>query len=127
MPWTDVMRWVGFLIILAGAGLTFHLMARRLRQLRARPPGTPVRRLETGAEMASQAVLFGGATLMNFAGFAQHVDAGTLPSHLWLTVYGNAAMLVLLGLHLGRLFMRWQLQHLDGMIDATSAAVMARA
>ncbi|HSV02012.1 MAG TPA: hypothetical protein VLI41_02305 [Phenylobacterium sp.] len=123
----EVTRWVGFLIILAGAGLTFHLMARRLRAMRNRAPGTPLRRLESSAEIASQAVLFGGGTLMNFASFAENVSAGTLPNHLWLTLYGNAAMLVLLGLHLGRLFMRWQLKHLGGVLDTASGAFMARA
>ena len=127
MPWMEVTNWIGFLIILGGAGMTFHLMARRLRQRRASPPGSPVQRLESSAEIASQVVLFGGMTLMIISQFAEHVSARSLPSHLWLTFSGNAAMLVLFGLPLGRLFMRWQLQHLGGMVDAASGEFMARA
>lgn len=115
MSWSEVTGWVGFLIILAGAGLIVHQVARRMRQMRARPPGTAARRLESGAEIASQAVLFGGAAVMNLASFAEHLSTRTLPTHLWLTLSGNAAILLLLGVHLGRLLMRWQLQQLGAM------------
>ena len=127
MDWTDVTSWTGFLVVLVGIAMTIFLIVRRLRWMRNRPPGTSARRLEGSLEIAAQAVLFGGMALMNFGSFAGHVTAGALPRHLWLTLAGGAAMLVLFGVHLGRLLMRWQLRQLGDTLDTRSGEFATRA
>jgi hypothetical protein len=125
MSWTELTIWAGFLTIPVSVALILVLVARRLRWLRTRPPG--VRHIEGIAEIAAQAIPVGGLVLLNFGGFAERVEARALPSNLWLWLGGIAGMLLLFGVHLGRLLMRWQLQQLGDTLDTKSGEFATRA
>ena len=109
MHWAEVTILAGLLIALAGAALTVRQVARRMREtVRARVTG----QVEGIADIASQAVLFGGVALVLFGNAAQHIGNDTPPTVPWLSLTSSTAIVLIFGFHLGRLVMRWQVRRL---------------
>jgi hypothetical protein len=109
MHGADVAILAGLLAALAGAALTVRQAGRRLREpARERA----ARKVEEIADIASQAVLFGGIALVMFGNAAQHMSGNTPPAVPWLSLTSSTAIVLIFGFHLGRLVMRWQVRNL---------------
>jgi uncharacterized membrane protein len=99
------------LIALACAVLTVHQVGRRVREtIRDRS----VRQVEDIADVASQAVFFGGIALVLLGNVAQHICDNTPPATPWLSLAACTSIVLAFGFHLGRLVMRWQMRHMLG-------------
>ena len=119
MRWTELTLLIGLLICIAAPIL---LVRRRLSWVREHP-GQFSKRLESLDEIAIQALPFGGILLMQFANLVDHVREETLPQNIWLSIGSGALMLLVFGMQLGRLLMRWQLRRLGDLLDTKSGVV----
>ena len=119
MSWTDGAITVGLCITLAAAAVMFRLVFIRWRRLQE--PRLPRNRLEDIGEIGCQVALWGGIAIMQFANLMEHTRDKTAS---WLSVAGAASVLLILGVHLGRMHMRWQLRALHGTIDGASGEIL---
>jgi hypothetical protein len=78
-------------------------------------------------EIATQAATFGGMVLVQVGDIAKRMNEGAFPHDAGLILAGSAAGLLVFGVHLGRLLMRWQLCRLQATIDGESGLITARA
>jgi hypothetical protein len=122
MLWTDLVIIAGLGIVVTGVALMIYQQLRRGRPwyVSARVTGGVRRsdRLDSMGEIAVQASVFGGIALIQLA----NVSEWTLPHGLGLSLAACAAMLLVLGVHVGRLLMRWQLGRLHTTTDGESGA-----
>jgi hypothetical protein len=102
-----MLLFVGIFMCLAGAVLIVRLSMRQGRQ---RAQKGTARYLEGTGDLAVQLLVFGGLAAMLFGNIGEHMRERTLPEHPWLSLLGGAAILLLLGIQLGRLHMRWRVQ-----------------
>jgi hypothetical protein len=124
MGWTDLALLGGLCLCLAGVVLTLRQLGRWWT--REQPRGMSRRRLEGVADLAGPTALFGGIAMMQFGNVAEHVSERTLPADLWFSLLSGAAVLLVFGVHLGRLMMRWQLRRLGAVVDTESGEVTSR-
>ena len=122
MQWPDILLLIGMFVCLAGAFLAVPLIRRQLGWIREHPRRSS-KRLESMSEIAIPAVPLAGILLLQFANLADHVREETLPQNIWLTIGSGSGLLLIFGMQLGRLLMRWQLQHLGGLLDTKSGVV----
>ena len=121
MRWPDMMLTAGLITGLVGIVLTARqVKGRRYSWSRKSSLPRSAWYVESVGDLASQAVLVGALVLMQFGTIARHIEERTLPSNPWLSLAGSTAILVLFGVMLGRLLMRWQLRGLVAAIDAGS-------
>jgi protein-S-isoprenylcysteine O-methyltransferase Ste14 len=117
LRWTDVTLIAGIFMCLAGLVLTVRQASRRREQARRRSASY----VERIGDLASQAVVFGGVALVQFGNVAKHVSERTLPANLWLSLASSTSVLLVFGVLLGRLHMRWQLRRLLAVLDTESS------
>ncbi|HEY1630760.1 MAG TPA: hypothetical protein VGF56_05560 [Rhizomicrobium sp.] len=97
----------GLPVTVAGAVLTVRQVARRMREtIRERS----ARQVEEIADVASQAILFGGVATVLFGNIAQHIGDRRPPSVPWLSLISMTSIVLVFGVQLGRLLMRWQMR-----------------
>jgi hypothetical protein len=116
----------GFLICLAGAVLTIRQVGRRLWWAREQPRQRSAKYVEGIADVTSQAVLWGGMTMTQFGNIAGHINDKTPLANPWLSPISGAAVLLVFGVQLGRLLMRWQVQRLLADLDMASGEIPPR-
>jgi hypothetical protein len=104
---SDVMLVVALLVILVGVLLMIRQLSRRMRELvRGKH-----RVVEETADLACQSLFLGGLALMELAQLIGHVSDRRLRPDPWLSLTASTGIVLLFGLSLGRLVMRWQLRH----------------
>jgi hypothetical protein len=123
MRWTDLTLFGGLVIGLAGVVLTVRQAGRRW-WARAQPRRRSTSHLEEIADLAGPTTIFGGITMMQLGNVIEHVR--TLPPNVRFSLLAGAVVLLVLGLHLGRLVMRWQLRRLLAALDAESGEFTPR-
>lgn len=123
MYWADAVLVAGSSITIAGFVLTLFQAKQKARE-RAR--GASARRLESIGEIASLATTLGGVALVLFADAAKHLSERTLPPNPWLALDAGVALVLVFGIHLGRLHMRWQLRRLRIVLDTEDGNVTTR-
>lgn len=116
---TDSMLVVSLLVLLVGIVLTTRQLKRRLREL-AR--GTH-RVVEETADLACQALFLGGLALMGLSQVTYHVINRSLSADPWLSLTGSTLTLVLFGISLGRLLMRWQLRYILAELNTEAVQI----
>lgn len=119
----DSMLVVSLLVLLVGIVLTTRQLKRRLREL-AR--GTH-RVVEEPADLACQAMFLGGLALMQLSQISDHIINRSLPPDPWLSLTASTLTLVLFGISLGRLLMRWQLRHVCGELNSDAVQIASSA
>lgn len=120
---TDSMLVVSLLVLLVGLPLMIRQLSRRVREL-AR--GTH-RVVEETADLACQALFLGGLALMGLSQVTYHVINRSLSADPWLSLTGSTLTLVLFGISLGRLLMRWQLRHVCGELNSDAVQIASSA
>ena len=121
MSWADLMLTAGLVVGLAGIVLLIRQVGRRRSWTRASSRPRSAWYVEGVGDLACQALLVGGLVLMQLGTLARHIVERTLPTNLGLSVVASTAILVLFGIAVGRLSMRWQLRSLLAEIDAEGA------
>lgn len=121
MRWTELTLAAGLVLGLAGIVLTVRQVSRRNWGARQSDRPRTAWYVEGIGDLAIQALLVGALALMQFSNVAGHIAERTLPANLWLSFVSSAMILILFGVLLGRLLMRWQLRRLLAEIDAESA------
>jgi hypothetical protein len=125
MRWTDLTLLGGLLFGLAGIVLTVRQAGRRWWWAREQPARSTIR-LEGIAELAGPTAIFGGLAMMQLGNVAEHVSKRTLPPDPWLSLASGVAVLLVFGVQLGRLLMRWQLRRLGAVLDTESGEFTPR-
>jgi hypothetical protein len=126
MGLADLTVLAGLLIVLAGVVLTLRQVGRRLWWAREQPRRRSASYVEGIGVVASQAVLFGGMAVMLFGNIAGHISDKTMPTNLRLSLLSGTAVLLLFGVQLGRLLMRWQVRRLLAELDTENGEVTPR-
>jgi hypothetical protein len=122
MRWPYLAIASGILICL-GAGLLSLLLASR-RQRLARGRGAKL--FEGLDEIASQAAFAGGLLLMGVANLSALASVGVSPERHTALVATATILVLLLGVQLGRLLMRYQLRRLRGLLDTVTGEVLTK-
>jgi hypothetical protein len=125
MRWTDLTLFGGLVICLAGVVMTVRQAGRRWRA-REQPRGRSTSYLEGIDDLSGPTTVFGGIAMMQLGSLAEHLHEGTLPPNLRLSLLSSAVVLLVLGIHLGRLLMRWQLRRLLAGLDSGSNEITPR-
>ena len=122
MLWRYFAIILALLICLAGGAANLALASRRKRLAQDRG----AKHVEGVAEIASQAAFSSGLTLIAATNFISLSRLTTFPSDLAVPV-GCALILVLvLGIQLGRLLLRYQLSRLPGELDTVTGKIVAK-
>ena len=116
MTWFVVMI-TGICVIIIGSVMTVRLGVLRLRG--SQRPSISPNRLESMTELASQVAVFAGMAMIQLASTIDHMSERTSG----LSLAASVAVSLTLGVHLGRLLMRWQLWQLDATIDGVSGKI----
>lgn len=115
MGWTDLTLFAGLFICLAGVVMTVRQAGRRWRAQQPRVRSTNY--LEGIGDLSGPATIFGGIAMMQLGSLAEHLHEGTWPPNLRLSLVSSGVVLLVLGIQLGHLLMRWQLRRLLAGLD----------
>jgi ABC-type proline/glycine betaine transport system permease subunit len=77
-------------------------------------------------EIASQAAFAGGLLLMGVANLSALASVGVSPERHTALVATATILVLLLGVQLGRLLMRYQLRRLRGLLDTVTGEVLTK-
>jgi len=126
MHLADFFDFAGLIVVVACVPLTVYMGIRRHRS-RMSSSGTRFpNRIETMGELALPAACFGGTVMIQFGNIAYHLDERTLPHNVPLSLASTAGCVLIFGVLLGRVLMRWQLRQLNTTIDGLSGEIAPR-
>ena len=110
MEWNDIAIMIGVRVVLIGAIASTPLAFRRWRHPPQQTHLTTTFPIEGVRELAGRAAFLAGLVLMQVGDLAKDLPHGA--SHQWLAVQlvTSALLLLLCGVVIGRLSVRWQLR-----------------